>query len=40
VWCSYAVDNDSLPVDWKPFFINANDFTNEGVIHVSKPFFR
>ena len=35
----FAVDNDSLPPDWKPFFINANDFSNEGVIHVSKPFF-
>ena len=35
----FAVDNKSLPADWKPFFINANDFSNEGVIHVSKPFF-
>jgi carbamoylphosphate synthase small subunit len=34
------VDGDSLPKpEWKSFFINANDFSNEGVIHASKPFF-
>jgi carbamoyl-phosphate synthase/aspartate carbamoyltransferase len=35
----YAVDSDGLPPDWKTFFLNANDFSNEGIIHVSKPFF-
>jgi len=35
----YAIDNESLPADWKVFFINANDSTNEGLIHVYKPFF-
>lgn len=35
----FAVDNDSLPADWKPLFLNANDMTNEGIIHSSKPFF-
>ena len=35
----FAVDNDSLPVNWKPFFVNANDMTNEGVIHTHLPFF-
>lgn len=35
----YAVDSDGLPHDWKTFFLNANDFSNEGIIHVSKPFF-
>ena len=26
----FAVANDSLPGNWKPFFINANDSSNEG----------
>lgn len=26
-----------LPPDFKPWFINANDMTNEGIIHVKKP---
>ena len=34
----YAVDEDSLPSDWEPWFFNANDGTNEGVRHRSKPF--
>ncbi|MFC1648046.1 glutamine-hydrolyzing carbamoyl-phosphate synthase small subunit [Nanoarchaeota archaeon] len=29
----------TLPKGWKPWFINANDGTNEGIRHVSKPFF-
>lgn len=35
----YAVDCDSLPAGWKTLFLNANDLTNEGIIHSSKPFF-
>jgi carbamoyl-phosphate synthase/aspartate carbamoyltransferase len=36
----FAVDSSSLPADqWKPLFINANDLSNEGIIHTSKPFF-
>jgi carbamoyl-phosphate synthase small subunit len=35
----FAVDNRSLPQNWRPWFINANDGTNEGVLHDSKPFF-
>jgi carbamoyl-phosphate synthase small subunit len=35
----YAVDSDSLPQDWREWFINNNDQTNEGIIHMSKPFF-
>jgi carbamoylphosphate synthase large subunit/anthranilate/para-aminobenzoate synthase component II len=35
----YAVDASSLPPLWKPLFINANDKTNEGVVHTTKPFF-
>eukprot|EP00455_Lapot_gusevi_P002905 TRINITY_DN1119_c0_g1_i4.p1 TRINITY_DN1119_c0_g1~~TRINITY_DN1119_c0_g1_i4.p1 ORF type:complete len:1506 (-),score=632.79 TRINITY_DN1119_c0_g1_i4:111-4553(-) len=34
----FAVDTDSLPSDWQPFFVNANDWTNEGIIHTYKPF--
>ena len=34
----YAVDVRSLPRSWKPWFTNANDRTNEGLRHVSKPF--
>lgn len=35
----YAVDARSLPRDWRPWFTNANDGTNEGIRHVSRPFF-
>jgi len=35
----YAVDNSTLPPDWRPYFVNANDYSNEGIIHSSKPFF-
>ena len=36
----FAVDAASLPTDcWKPLFLNANDLTNEGIVHTSKPFF-
>jgi len=35
----FAVDSKSLPKNWKPLFINANDLTNEGIVHTDKPFF-
>lgn len=35
----YAIDNDTIPPDWEPLFINLNDQTNEGMRHRSKPFF-
>mmetsp|Transcript_8103 Transcript_8103/g.9355 ORF Transcript_8103/g.9355 Transcript_8103/m.9355 type:complete len:1365 (-) Transcript_8103:22-4116(-) len=35
----FAVDDDSLTKHWKSLFINANDMSNEGIIHDSKPFF-
>merc|ERR1719161_1971485 len=35
----YAVDANTLPSDWMPFFVNANDGTNEGIIHRTKPWF-
>lgn len=33
------VNTDTLPEGWAPYFINANDESNEGIIHTSKPFF-
>jgi carbamoylphosphate synthase large subunit/anthranilate/para-aminobenzoate synthase component II len=35
----FAVDAASLPDLWKPLFLNANDLTNEGIVHTHKPFF-
>ena len=35
----FAVDANTLPDGWKPLFLNANDLTNEGITHTSKPFF-
>ena len=35
----YAVDNKTLPEEWKPLFVNINDQTNEGMIHSNKPYF-
>jgi len=35
----YAVDSKTLPLDWREWFVNNNDGTNEGIIHISKPFF-
>jgi carbamoyl-phosphate synthase small subunit len=35
----YAVDDDTLPGDWEPWFVNLNDGTNEGIRSVTKPFF-
>lgn len=35
----FAVDNDTLPSDWEPLFINMNDGTNEGIRHKKLPFF-
>ncbi|KAK3581322.1 hypothetical protein CHS0354_016168 [Potamilus streckersoni] len=35
----FAVDATDLPKNWSPLFTNANDHTNEGIVHNSKPFF-
>lgn len=35
----YAVASETLPEDWEPLFINANDQTNEGIKHKTRPFF-
>ncbi len=34
----YAVDGRTLPDGWEPWFVNANDGTNEGIRHKNKPF--
>ena len=33
----YAVDDQTLPADWEPLFVNMNDGSNEGIRHHSKP---
>jgi carbamoyl-phosphate synthase/aspartate carbamoyltransferase len=35
----FAVDDKSLPPMWRPLFMNANDLSNEGIVHTNKPFF-
>jgi Carbamoylphosphate synthase small subunit len=35
----YAVDDDSLPADWEPWFVNINDGTNEGIRCRTQPFY-
>jgi carbamoyl-phosphate synthase small subunit len=35
----YAIDTKTLPLDWREWFYNDNDGTNEGLLHISKPFF-
>ena len=35
----YAVDALSLPSGWEELFVNANDGSNEGIRHNSRPFF-
>lgn len=32
----FAVDERSLPPDWRPWFFNANDGTNEGIRHIDR----
>ncbi|GIX49597.1 MAG: carbamoyl-phosphate synthase small chain [Candidatus Tectimicrobiota bacterium] len=34
----YAVAAETLPPEWVPWFVNANDGTNEGLRHRSRPF--
>jgi carbamoyl-phosphate synthase small subunit len=34
----YAVDTGTLPEGWEPWFVNANDRTNEGIRHARLPF--
>ncbi|PYI32629.1 aspartate carbamoyltransferase [Aspergillus indologenus CBS 114.80] len=35
----FAVDSTTLPEGWEELFVNANDGSNEGIRHVSRPFF-
>lgn len=35
----FAVEAGSLPPGWAPLFTNANDRSNEGLVHEHKPFF-
>ncbi len=35
----FAIDSQTLQEDWREWFTNDNDGTNEGIIHISKPFF-
>ncbi len=35
----YAVDNNTIPADWEPLFINMNDGSNEGIRHKKNPWF-
>jgi carbamoyl-phosphate synthase small subunit len=35
----YAVDVTTLPSEWKEYFINLNDSSNEGMIHKTRPIF-
>ncbi|KAL0486174.1 carbamoyl-phosphate synthase large subunit [Acrasis kona] len=35
----FAIRSETLPSEWRPLFVNANDGSNEGIYHVSKPFF-
>jgi carbamoyl-phosphate synthase small subunit len=45
-WCfitsqnhGYAVDTETLPEGWSPYFTNLNDDTCEGIRHKEKPYF-
>jgi carbamoyl-phosphate synthase/aspartate carbamoyltransferase len=35
----FAVDRATLPADWDELFVNANDESNEGIRHTSRPYF-
>lgn len=35
----YAVNDDTIPTDWEQMFINANDGSNEGIKHRTKPYY-
>ena len=35
----FAVDAESLPTEWKELFVNANDGSNEGIMHIDRPYF-
>jgi len=35
----YAVDTPTLPAEFKEYFVNLNDGSNEGMIHKTRPIF-
>ncbi|KAK5746680.1 Multifunctional pyrimidine synthesis protein CAD [Elasticomyces elasticus] len=35
----YAVDINTLDSEWKEYFVNLNDDSNEGIIHKTRPIF-
>jgi carbamoyl-phosphate synthase small subunit len=35
----YAIDTETIPPDWEPYFTNLNDNSNEGMRHNSMPWF-
>lgn len=35
----FAICDDNLPEGWEKLFTNANDHTNEGIVHTSLPYF-
>ncbi len=35
----FAIKRETLSEDWREWFTNDNDSTNEGIVHISKPFF-
>ncbi|XP_050310557.1 CAD protein isoform X2 [Anthonomus grandis grandis] len=35
----FAIDPATLPPGWHPLFTNANDKTNEGIVHENLPYF-
>ncbi|KAJ2958578.1 hypothetical protein NQZ79_g5844 [Umbelopsis isabellina] len=35
----YALDDRNMPKGWKRFFVNANDGSNEGIRHETRPIF-
>mmetsp|Transcript_29566 Transcript_29566/g.55366 ORF Transcript_29566/g.55366 Transcript_29566/m.55366 type:complete len:1592 (+) Transcript_29566:63-4838(+) len=35
----FAVDSTSLPDGWMPLMVNANDSSNEGIVHRLRPWF-
>ena len=35
----FAVNGNSISDEWKEYFVNLNDYSNEGIIHKTKPFF-
>lgn len=35
----FAIDVETLPPEWAVLFTNANDQTNEGIVHKTKPIF-